>query len=87
MEIIILFIILGIVFFVITGFCIAKDEYDGGVALLVVGLAVISLTFYSIYKEGKIDGYKEGQVDAINHKIYYKLVTKTDSTKVWEQKK
>lgn len=61
----------------------AKDNNDkiGG---LVVGVAWFILVIYG-YSEQAEFRYQQGQIDALTGKIEYHLVTKSDSTRVWEK--
>lgn len=54
------------------------DDYIG----LIIGAVII---FSAAFYWGWCDGYKGGQIDAINGKIKYELVTHEDKTQTWEE--
>ena len=39
-----------------------------------------------MYQKGKTVGYKQGQIDALNGKTKYILVTQENGEKIWEEK-
>jgi len=49
------------------------------VLLLTLWMVMVAARFYHM-------GYRSGQIDALTGNIKYQLVTKPDSTKVWEEK-
>jgi hypothetical protein len=58
-------------------------DSDSWVWILIVG---ILLSIAAIYVFGKVDyrsGYKQGQIDAINGKIYYELKKTKDNEIEW----
>lgn len=61
-----------------------NNETKGGfltgflAAVSLVGLLSISVLILMYHA-----GYTDGQIDAVNNKIYIKLVTKSDLTKDW----
>lgn len=48
-----------------------------------IGFALIIVIFFGF---GIFDDYKRGQIDAITGNIKYELITKSDSTRIWEEK-
>ncbi len=51
--------------------------------LIVILALVLSGVFLTIGLQLQGDSYKQGQIDAINGKIQYKLIIRVDSTKIW----
>lgn len=47
------------------------------VIAIVLGIAAVPFTM------GRIDGYRKGQIDALNGKLYYKLEKQADSEFRW----
>lgn len=77
-------VLLGVVLLVVYGLIAggsddlgAGEKFFAGVLITLLVLLLMAAT----YKDGR----KSGQVDALNGKIEYKLVTKVDSTRVWEE--
>ncbi len=59
---------------------------DKAFAGFIVGVMV--MTMILVYTGNRrIDGYKEGQIDAINGKIAYQLVEQPNHTTTWEKVK
>ena len=58
-----------------------------GVAFFLLGVIIgLILLSYSLilFNMTYIDGYRQGQIDALTGKAKYHLVTLPDSTRVWE---
>lgn len=53
------------------------------IAATVVTLLMILLVSLVPYFMGRNDGYREGQIDALNGKIHYKLEKQDDSQFIW----
>ena len=92
MEIIasVIFFILGLVLVFFEGYVFEDDGNPDmaifGVILVVASIFAFTLDIHdSAQKETYKEAYKSGQVDALTHKIKYRLATKSDSTKVWEE--
>lgn len=47
---------------------------------------VVCFTMLSLgggYFAGKHDGYRAGQIDAVNHRVFYHLERQADGSQVW----
>lgn len=83
-------VILGIVLTLVAGGLIAihtwrpDQDTDDKITSLVVGTLLFAFVvlFYSLYAS---EQYKQGQINALINKVEYHLVTKSDSTRVWER--
>ncbi len=62
-----------------------KSNDQSFIAGLVIGLILCAATFAITRIIVMNDYYKQGQIDALTGKINYHLVTKPDSTRVWEK--
>lgn len=55
-------------------------------ACIIIGFGIMALLFiYFMFSDIIEVNYKKGQIDALTGRIKYELVTKPDSTKVWEK--
>lgn len=72
-----------LVFF--SGVVYGTGDSDGiGIALLSTLITIMGVLLFWLELEEKY--YKQGQIDAINGKVEYKLETQPDSSRAWVKK-
>lgn len=52
-------------------------------AFIIVWLVMVTMGIVATI--AYLNGYQDGQVDALTGKVHYSLVIKADSTRVWER--
>lgn len=78
---------ISILLYILAGALFDTDQNWSGIAIGLLASLVLFFVIIGIQDNSKSEGYnlghKDGQIDAINGKIYYHLKTKPDSTREW----